>query len=151
MYGHSAGGQVVHRMVTFGWSGRIELAVAANAGAYCMPVRDEPFPFGLDGAPLDDASLRSVFARPMIVLLGDRDVNPQDEHLPKEPAAMRQGPHRFARGHRYLEVARREAERLRVSCAWRIAIAAGIAHDGGGMVPFAARELFDTAAVTAAT
>ena len=148
MYGHSAGAQVVHRLVTFGDTKRIELAVAANAGAYCMPVRDEPFPFGLDGAPLGDDALRRVFARPMILLLGDRDIDPAAEHLPKEPEAMRQGPHRFARGHRYLAVARREAQRLGVACPWRIAIAPGIAHDGGGMVPFAARALFDTPAVT---
>src|SRR3546814_13949249 len=38
LYGHSAGAQFVHRMVSFMPEARIEAAVAANAGCYTMPV-----------------------------------------------------------------------------------------------------------------
>ena len=141
LFGHSAGGQFVHRLATFGWQPSIERAIAANSGSYTLPVRDEAFPFGLGGADLDDAGLRALFARPLTILLGDADVDPTDAHLPREPAAMRQGPHRFARGHHYLEAARREAERLGVPLAWRLAIAPGVGHSGEHMAPFAAREL----------
>lgn len=143
LFGHSAGAQLVHRLVTFGWSPSIERAVAANAGCYTMPVGDEAFPFGLDRLPITDTDLRASFSRPMVVLLGDHDNDPADEHLPREPEAIRQGPHRFARGHRYMEVARQEAARLGVPLAWRLAIAPGVAHSGQDMAPFGARELFD--------
>jgi poly(3-hydroxybutyrate) depolymerase len=142
LFGHSAGAQVVHRHATFAWSPSIERVVSANAGSYTMPVRGEEFPFGLGGVPLTDAELRTFFSRPMVVLLGDRDNDPHDEQLPREPGAMQQGPHRFARGHRYMEVARREADRIGVALAWRLAIAPGVAHSGKDMAPFAARELF---------
>lgn len=142
LFGHSAGAQVVHRLATFAWSPSIERVVSANAGSYTMPVRGEEFPFGLGGVPLADAELGAFFSRPMVVLLGDRDNDPNDEYLPREPGAMQQGPHRFARGHRYMEVARREAARIGVPLAWSLAIAPGVAHSGKDMAPFAARELF---------
>ena len=40
LYGHSAGGQVVHRLMTFGYSRRLEKVVAANCGSYTLPVFD---------------------------------------------------------------------------------------------------------------
>ncbi|HEX4780082.1 MAG TPA: hypothetical protein VH301_04970 [Usitatibacter sp.] len=142
LYGHSAGGQLVHRLSTFAWPPSMERAVSANAGSYTMPSAEEGFPFGIGGTGLGDEALRAFLARPLLVMLGDRDVDPQDAHLPREQGAMRQGPHRFARGHRYLEVAAREAKRLGVPLAWRIAVAPGVAHDNHAMAPHVARELF---------
>ncbi len=146
LFGHSAGAQLVHRLVTFGWSASIERAIAANSGSYAMPVHDEDVPFGLGGVPYPEADLRALFSRPMVVQLGDQDIDPNDENLPREPAAMRQGPHRFARGHRYMETAASEAGRLGVPLAWRLVIAPGVAHSGQEMALLAARELFDSKA-----
>jgi hypothetical protein len=142
LFGHSAGSQLVHRLATFGWLDSIERAVAANAGSYTLPIHGEAFPFGLDGAPASDADVVRLFSRPIIVQLGDSDVDPDDAHLPREPGAMRQGPYRFARGRNYFETARREAERLGVPLAWRLSIVPGVAHSGQNMAPHAARELF---------
>ena len=144
LFGHSAGAQLVHRLVTFGWSASIERAIAANSGSYAMPVRTEDVPFGLGGLPYTDADVHALLSRPMFVHLGDQDNDPNDEHLPREPAAMRQGSHRFARGLRYMETASRVAGRLGVPLAWRLVIAQGVAHSGQRMVPLAARELFDS-------
>jgi poly(3-hydroxybutyrate) depolymerase len=137
--GHSAGGQVVHRLATYGWSPLLEAAVAANAGSYMLPTAAEPFPFGLGGAP--PADLPALFARRLVILLGDADNDPGHEQLPREPGAMRQGPHRFARGHAYFERGRAEAERLGVPFHWRLAVAPGVAHSGKDIAPFAVREL----------
>ena len=141
IFGHSAGSQLVHRLATFGWMDSIERAVAANAGSYTMPVREERFPFGVDGLDVSDDDLRKLFSRPLIVLLGDQDVDVNDPDLPKEPEAMRQGPFRFARGQRYFETAQREANRIGAPFNWRLAIAPGIAHSGKEMAPFAVRQL----------
>ena len=140
LFGHSAGSQLVHRMAMFGWLDSIERAVTANAGFYTMPLRGERFPYGLDGMPMSDADLRIAFSRPLIVQLGDRDIE-DDEHLPREPAATRQGPHRFARGLHYFAAAKGEAARLGVPFAWRLATVPGVAHSGQQMAPYAAREL----------
>jgi len=37
LFGHSAGGQFVHRMLSFGFRDRVAVAVSANAGTYAMP------------------------------------------------------------------------------------------------------------------
>ncbi|HEX5128719.1 MAG TPA: serine hydrolase [Usitatibacter sp.] len=144
LFGHSAGGQLVHRLCTFDWPGRIDRAVSANAGSYTLPVADEAFPFGLAGAPVGDAELSRFFGRELLVLLGTHDDDPKHYQLPDEPGAVRQGPHRFARGLRYLEVARREAARLGVPLAWKVATAPGVAHSAKNIAPFAAKHLFES-------
>ena len=142
MFGHSAGGQLAHRLATFDWPGRIERVVSANAGSYVMPRRGEPFPFGIDGTPVGDDQLKTFFSRDLLVLLGTHDNDPNHYQLPDEPAAKRQGAHRFERGQRYMEVARGEARRLGVPLAWKLATAPGVAHVARDMAPFAASALF---------
>lgn len=143
LYGHSAGGQLVHRMATFAWPARVERAVTANAGSYTLPIHDEAFPFGLGGTGLSDDARRALFGRPLAILLGEDDDDPDHYQLPRDPGAMRQGPHRFARGLHYLEVARREAAKLGAPLAWTVATAPRVAHSNPGMAPFAARLFFD--------
>jgi poly(3-hydroxybutyrate) depolymerase len=142
LFGHSAGGQIVHRLMTFAPSPLIEHALAANSGSYTLPVFDEVFPFGLGGTAITEAERRALFGRPMTILLGDADSDPDHVQLPRDPGAMRQGPHRFARGLNYFALACREAAAAGVPLAWKLRIAPGIAHSNPGMAPFAARELF---------
>ena len=149
LFGHSAGGQLVHRWATFAWSPRIELAIAANAGHYTMPLADVPFPHGTGGTSLGDDDLRALFQRPLVILLGDADTDPRHFQLPSEPADLLQGPHRLARGRNYFATAAREAERLGVRLAWRIATAPGVAHVAADVAPHAARLLFERAAEAA--
>jgi poly(3-hydroxybutyrate) depolymerase len=141
LFGHSAGGQLVHRLATFGWLPSLERAIAANSGSYTLPVRGEAFPFGIGGTPTSDDDLRKFFARPLTIQLGDRDIDPDDPELPREPGAMKQGPYRFARGHNYFDTAKKEAARLGVPLAWKLVVAPGVAHSGHDMAPFAVREL----------
>lgn len=149
LFGHSAGGQLVHRMVTFGWSNRIERAVAANPGSYTMPSVDEAFPFGMKGTGFGVAELKALLSRPLLVLLGEADNDPEHFQLPREPGAMRQGPHRYARGQHYFEAGKREAARLGVDFGWRIATVPDVAHSGELMSPAAARLLLASAEIAA--
>ena len=57
LFGHSAGGQFVHRMLSFGFRDRVAVAVSANAGTYAMPDLEVAWPFGLGATELD-AELR---------------------------------------------------------------------------------------------
>ncbi len=139
LYGHSAGGQFVHRLVSLAWSPRIELAISANAGSYSLPRFDVDYPFGLGGTGLPHSALPDLLARPLIVLVGDRDNDPEHRNLPRHPEAMRQGPHRFARGRYYVDAARQAAAAAGVALRWRLAVAPGVGHSNAGMAPFAAR------------
>lgn len=143
LYGHSAGAQLVHRLLTFAWSPRIACAISANAGSYTMPVFDVDYPFGLRGTPFTAADLPHLLARPLTVLLGEDDNDAEHENLPRQPGPMAQGPHRFARGQRYFHTARGIAAELRLPLAWRLATVPGVSHSNPGMAP-AAAALFAT-------
>ncbi|MCC7082324.1 MAG: alpha/beta hydrolase [Burkholderiales bacterium] len=141
LFGHSAGGQIVHRLMTFAASPLIERALAANSGSYTLPIFDEAFPFGLGATAITEGERRELFARPITILLGDADCDLNHRQLPRDPGAMRQGPHRFARGLNYFALACREAAALDVPLAWKLRIAPGVAHSNPGIAPFAVREL----------
>lgn len=54
IFGHSAGAQFVHRLLSFAHCPRVLSAVAANAGWYTLPTIDErwpPFPYSLRKTP----------------------------------------------------------------------------------------------------
>lgn len=148
LFGHSAGGQIVHRLMTFASSPLIEHAIAANSGSYTLPVFEESFPFGLGDTAITEEERRAFFSRRMTILLGDADSDPNHRQLPREPGAMRQGPYRFARGLHYFSLACREAAAANVPLAWKLRIAPDIAHSNPGMAPFAAREFFGDQAWT---
>jgi poly(3-hydroxybutyrate) depolymerase len=69
LFGHSAGAQFVHRLITFLPDARVLGAVAANAGWYTLPVSgDAPhfeMPYGLRGSALERTDLRWLFAKPL--------------------------------------------------------------------------------------
>jgi hypothetical protein len=110
---------------------RMIAAMAANSGSYMMPSRTERWPFGFDGAPVADA--RAGFATPMVVMLGDADADPEHRSLPRQPEAMRQGPHRFARGLHFYGSARRAAAEASMRFNWSCVVVPGVAHDNAGM------------------
>ena len=142
MFGHSAGAQYVHRMVTFMPKLRLERAVAANAGWYTMPDKQQKYPYGLDGAGLTVAALHTAFDRDMTVLLGDGDNNPRGRHLHNTPPAKRQGAHRYARGLAYFERAKAAAMRTGADFNWTLKIVHGAAHSTHDVKDAAADILF---------
>jgi poly(3-hydroxybutyrate) depolymerase len=139
LYGHSAGGQFVHRYVAFADARRLEVAVAANSGWYTMP-NDAAFPYGWGGDAAGLVSPAKAFQRPLTILLGTADTDRNDPNLRKNRQADAQGLTRFARGHGFVEAARERAGQS-TPLAWRLAYAPGIGHDNGGMAPFAIPHL----------
>ena len=128
MFGHSAGAQFVHRIITFMPVLRLERAVAANAGWYTMPDEQQLYPYGLQGVGLTAAQRRTAFGRKLTVMLGDADDDPDHRHLHNTPAAKRQGAHRYARGLTYFERAKAAAYRVGVPFAWSLEIVTGAGH-----------------------
>ncbi|HZQ00080.1 MAG TPA: alpha/beta hydrolase [Reyranella sp.] len=141
LFGHSAGGQFVHRMMSLGFRDKVVTAVTANAGTYAMPDLDIDFPYGLGGIGLDEAALKAFLRFPLIVMAGTADIDNTSEHFPKEEEAMRQGGTRYERAHRYIANARAAAARLGVECAWKIIDVPDVGHDGERMSAAAAPVL----------
>jgi len=137
IYGHSAGAQFVHRFLYFVPDAHIGRIVSANAGWYTLPTLDVAFPYGLGNTPVTESDLKTCLARPLTILLGTADNDPNHRMLRHTPEAEAQGPHRLARGHYFFDFARTRAAALGVPFSWSIATAPDISHSDKGMAPFA--------------
>jgi hypothetical protein len=138
IYGHSEGGQFVHRFVELLPDARYERAVAANPGWYTVPTFAVKFPYGLKRSPATRSSLAKSLGRRFTLLLGDQDTDPNHPQLRRTTEAMAQGPHRFARGQHFFAEARKRAEELKCPFAWELRVVPGAAHDGAKMSTAAA-------------
>ncbi len=138
MFGHSAGGQFVHRMLSLGFRAQVACAVTANAGSYALPDLDTPWPFGLAGTGLDTEALKAWLGFRLTVMAGTADNDPDSSNLPREPLSMAQGTNRYDRAHHFIRTARARADLLGLHCAWTIIDVAGVNHDGNRMSAAAA-------------
>ena len=137
MYGHSAGAQFVHRFLYHVPRARLTRAVAANAGWYTMPVFDVDFPYGLRRSVVQAADLATALQRPLTVLLGEADTDPQHPTLRRTPEALAQGSNRFARGQAFFAFASDAASGLGVPFGWQLLTVPGADHDNPAMAPAA--------------
>jgi hypothetical protein len=138
LFGHSAGAQFVHRALLFEDLDHLKLAFSANAGWYTMPDETLDWPYGIKGTPADEDDLRAWLVKPMMILLGEEDTDPRDRNLRRSMEALKQGPHRFARGVTFINAAKAKADELGVPLIWRGGTVPGIAHDNAGMAIAAA-------------
>ena len=133
LYGHSAGAQFVHRYLLLTPETKATMIISANAGWYTMPDREASFPYGLKGIQMTDESLAKAFARPVVILLGDQDTDPNHDQLRRNAQSNKQGAHRVARGHRFYEISKAKAAELGVPVNWKIGMVPGVGHTNGGM------------------
>ncbi len=141
IFGHSAGGQFVHRMITFLPEARIRLAIAANPGWYTQPQFQSQYPYGLIDSPVTKEMLPEILAKPLVVMVGLKDNDPNHKHLYKSDGAMAQGKHRLERGRNYYSVARKIAKELGVKLRWRFMQIPNVAHSNRRMAKSAAKIL----------
>lgn len=146
LYGHSAGAQFAHRYLLMAKTSRASLIITANAGSYTLPNRQEQFPWGLANTAVSADDLRRAFARPVVVLLGDADIDPQHPNLPSDPQARAQGPHRLARGQHFFATAQLQAQAQGAEFRWLLQTVPGVGHSDRGMGPAAMQLIRNGAA-----
>jgi hypothetical protein len=148
LFGHSAGAQFVHRLLTFVPGARVVGAVSANAGWYTLPAdrdpRSQTMPYGLRGSRITPRDLRGFFATPFVVLLGERDTTTadDDELVRGTPEARAQGATRLDRGRLYFATAKEAARELGAEFDWRLEVVPRAGHDAGRVLPSAGFLLF---------
>lgn len=140
LFGHSAGGQFVHRFMEFSPDSHVRVAVAANAGWYTMPDQDIEFPYGLKNSPLSSKEMREAFARPLVIMLGADDVDPKDALLQRDRNTDAQGDNRLTRGLNFYQAAR-DAAGESGKFNWSLVVVPGVAHDHRRMAAAAAELL----------
>lgn len=150
LFGHSAGAQFTHRLLTFVPCARVQAAVAANAGWYTLPDPDgnsHPFPYSLRNTPDPASYARAALSAPLTLLLGTEDTQgaQEDPNVRETPGSMAQGPNRLVRGEHYFEAGQAVARRLGVDFGWQLRRVPGARHDAAEMIGSAGRLLFQPA------
>lgn len=146
IFGHSAGGQILHRLALFHPHNRADRIVAANSGFYTLPDLTVPMPFGLQGTSATPKTLKSAFANRLIVHLGEKDDENETRgiHL-RTPTADKQGIGRFARGKFFYRAAQEGASAMSVLLNWNLSVVPGVGHDFRAMSLAAASLLYQRA------
>jgi len=143
LFGHSAGGQILHRAVLFNPRSSADRIVAANAGQYTQPDLDLPLLFGMRDTGIDAASLAESFACRLTLLLGERDDNAEaGGTLLRTPELDRFGVYRLERGRFFYAAADERARALGADFNWSLEIVPGVGHDFRAMSLAAARLLY---------
>lgn len=129
MWGHSAGGQFVHRFCTFMETTRVNRAVAANSGWYTLPDAKESFPYGYkEIADVRwDKQLPRLFARNFYVQLGGNDTSTSG--LNNKEGSVAQGVSRLERGKFYYATSQSIAKSNGASFNWKLSIVPGVGHE----------------------
>ena len=137
IYGHSAGGQFVHRFLYYKPDARVDRYIAANSGWYTMPLLDIDYPYGLRRSQVDESQLARIFASDVVLLLGRKDTNPSDENLRQAKEAQLQGASRLQRGMSMYRVANAHAKELGLAFNWRLEFVDDADHLNAKMAPAA--------------
>jgi poly(3-hydroxybutyrate) depolymerase len=148
MFGHSAGGQFVHRLQLFYPEHHADPIIAANPGWYTLlqwgldDAGPYKFPYNTIDSKVDEARAKKSLSRPFVLLLGSKDTDPNDENLNRSAGANEQGKFRLARGENFMQNARAAAEKLGVTPVWQSRIVEGVAHDNAGMAKAAVQLMY---------
>ncbi|MEL6539025.1 MAG: hypothetical protein AAFQ98_26650 [Bacteroidota bacterium] len=141
MFGHSAGGQILHRMALFKPENQAHRILASNSGWYTLPTQSEPFPYGMEG--LETAPSPLNFSNKLVVFLGEEDNASETRgHLRRSPEVDRQGLHRLARGTYFFQEAKQVAEANSLDFHWKLEVIPDVGHDYVEMSKAAARYLY---------
>jgi poly(3-hydroxybutyrate) depolymerase len=142
LYGHSAGGQFVHRYVMITGGKRLIRAVAANAGYYLWPDEKRKFPYGIRLLESHDWEWPLAFGANLTILAGSNDNQTNAKSLPRRAGAMVQGKHRLQRALNFFLAARAYAAKKEHEFNWRLETVPNVGHSNRGMSTPAARVLF---------
>lgn len=145
MFGHSAGGQILHRFTLFQPHNKARRLVAANSGWYTAPRLDTPFPYGLKNSAVSQDSLKSSFKSNLVVFLGKLDNEHETRgHMARNADVDVQGTHRLDRGKYFFRQSQKVAEQLGVEFNWSLETVPNVGHDYRRMSNAAGAFLYST-------
>lgn len=130
IFGHSAGGQFVHRMVMLMPESRIGTAISANSGFYSLPFEDLEFPYGFKSTGMDFRSdLEKAYKKRLVILLGELDNDPNLGTIRKTDLAMEQGVHRLERGTNFYNLNKELISKNNWTFNWEMDTIKNVGHD----------------------
>lgn len=141
MFGHSAGGQILHRYAIFKSENKANKILASNSGWYTVPTDTEGFPTGLKQSVKSEKDID--FNTKLVLFLGEKDdANETRGDLRRSPEVDKQGLHRLERGTYFYNESKNVALELNAEFNWKLEIIPNIGHDYREMSKAAADYLY---------
>ena len=144
VFGHSAGGQILHRFVLFHPHSKANRILASNSGFYTLADEAIDFPFGLAQTHHTTNQLPFSFKKQLTLFIGALD-NAQETGgtLLRSPTVDKQGLHRLERAHFFYKHSKEKATDLQADFNWQIEIIQGVGHDHHKMSQAASNYLYN--------
>lgn len=143
LFGHSAGGQFVHRFLMFKPSARVHTAVASASGWYTFPDETIPFPYGYDESILLDSNLSNLFSKHLIIQVGENDDDPNSAGLRHNTYADAQGLNRKERATNFFQYCSTLATQESLTFNWQFQLVPDATHDFNLPSEYAADLLYN--------
>lgn len=145
IFGHSAGGQILHRLVIFQPKSKANHIIAANSGFYTLPDLDIDLPFGVKNMPNNLIDLSNSFRNKLIILVGELDnQHEKGGTLLRSPTIDQQGLHRLERGQFFFKLAKTIAEEQQLDFNWQLKVIPNVGHNHRAVGDAAAEFLYAT-------
>lgn len=143
IFGHSAGGQILHRMAIFNPSSKAKRIIAANSGSYTLVDSPLNMPLGLQNSPVNPQNLKASFNKQLTLLIGENDNDKEQRGtMLHTPTLDQQGLGRLSRGRYFFNNARNFADRNNLGFQWTLSVVPNTGHDYVKMSHAAANILY---------
>lgn len=133
MYGHSAGGQFVHRFMLFHQSRYVNRAMIGSPGWYTFPDFSLPYPYGVKNTPfVNRKTVQEYLQKHIILQLGSKDTI-RESFLRVTPEAEAQGKNRFERGQTFYRFLEHTAGENHWKFNWSVIVVPDVPHNSNIM------------------
>ena len=129
LFGHSGGGQFVHRFVLLKPNARYNKAIAANSGWYTVPDGVANFPYGIMNSPITSIQPQNYFGRQLYITVGELDNYGSDSSLRHNTASDLQGLNRLDRAHYFFSNSQSYAQKMNSEFNWIFRVVPNSGHD----------------------
>lgn len=144
IFGHSAGGQVLHRFALFSPNSKAHRILASNSGSYTLADYNTKFPFGISNLDPKNLNLKRSFKKHLVIFLGELDNADETGGLIlRSPTVDKQGTHRLSRGTYFYKKSQELAKAKHLKFNWDLQVISGVGHDQRKMAKAAADYLYE--------
>lgn len=144
MFGHSAGGQILHRFALMSPNSKANRILASNAGSYTSTDKNTNFPFGIKNIDISKKSLKKAFQKNLVLFLGELDnASETGGRILRSKTADKQGTHRLARGNYFYNHSAETAKNLNMKFNWKLVVIPDVGHNQKEMAKAAAKYLYE--------
>jgi DNA-directed RNA polymerase subunit RPC12/RpoP len=144
VFGHSAGGQILHRFALFYPQSKADKILASNSGFYTAPDFSIALPFGVKNTRLNLESLRLSFEKNLVLFIGELDnQNETGGTLLRSTTADKQGLSRVERATYFYNKAKAVANENKLKFNWTLKLVPGVGHNHEKIGNEAAKLLYE--------